>query len=77
MGCVYSGHLLPADQIEARGFRVMLHLASMTADFRGVRDALEELRASGAIETDACLCEDMLQALAVPETLARARKFEP
>lgn len=76
LGCVYNGNLLPVDQVAERGFRIMLHLDTLTAAFRGVRDAMQELRATGEVATEPGLFEDLLDVLGVPETLERARKYE-
>ena len=49
---------------------------TLTAAFRGVRDAMQELRAPGKVATEPGLFEDLLDVLGVPETLERARKYE-
>lgn len=76
LGCVYNGQLLPVEQIAARGFRIMLHMGTLSALFKGVRDAMNELQSTGQVATDPGLFEELLEVLDVPATLERARKFE-
>ncbi len=75
--CVYNGQLETPAAIEARGFRLQIHIGTLTVAFRAMRKALDELRASGAVRGDGDAdFEAMVEFLGVPEALERARKYE-
>ena len=75
---LYNGELLPAPEIDERGFRLMIHTASMGAVFRAVRDAMAELRNRGELRSgqDARAFAEMIELLGVREQLDRAAKYE-
>ena len=76
--CLYNGQLAPAPEIERRGFRVMIHTATLGIAYRALRDALDELRRTGAVASasDPRALGEMLELLGAPEALARARAYE-
>lgn len=75
---LYNGQLLAPDEIEARGFRVMIHTGTLAAAFDGVRRALRELRETGRIPAaeDPRIFGELIRVLGVSESLARARRYE-
>ncbi len=75
---LYNGELLPAPEIDERGFRLMIHTASLGAVFRAVRDAMAELRKRGELRSgqDARTFAEMIELLGVREQLDRAAKYE-
>ena len=75
---LYNGQLLPTAEIEQRGFRLMIHTATLGAIFSAVRGALEELGRNGALgdAADTRSFTDMLELLDVSEQLALAAKYE-
>ena len=72
---LYNGQLLPASEIETRGFRLMIHSGTMLAGFAAMRDALRELAETGAIAGGAepRLFGALLELLGVREALERER----
>jgi 2-methylisocitrate lyase-like PEP mutase family enzyme len=75
--CVYNGQLETPERIAERGFRLQIHIGTLPVAFRAMRDALAELRASGAVDADWDADFDaMVEFLGVPEALERARKYE-
>jgi 2-methylisocitrate lyase-like PEP mutase family enzyme len=76
---VYNGQLLPANELEARGFALTLHTGPFGAVFRALRDALVELRQTGQVEAgrDLRLFAEMIELLGVPEALELGRKYQP
>ena len=75
---LYNGQLIPVDEVAERGFRLMIHIGTLGAAFRAVRDALAELRRSGEIREgqDPRVFADMIELLGVSEALALAAKYE-
>jgi 2-methylisocitrate lyase-like PEP mutase family enzyme len=76
--CVYNGQLAPPADIERRGFRLMLHIASLVGAFLALRHTYTELRAQGGLApaADPRAFNDLLELLGAPEALNTARKFE-
>lgn len=76
--CLYSGQLETPPEVAARGFRVMIHIGTLTVAFRAMRDALAELRGTGrvAAAADWSDFEAMLKVLGAAEATARAVKYE-
>ena len=76
--CVYNGELVPAAQVAERGFKLMIHTATLGAAFRAMRDAMAELASTGALAAgqDPRVFAEMLELLGVPEQLERAAKYE-
>lgn len=76
---VYNGQLMPAREVEARGFRLMLHTGTLGVVYLALREALAELRTSGRIlaaEGPEAFSE-ILRLLRVPEVLELGRRYEP
>jgi 2-methylisocitrate lyase-like PEP mutase family enzyme len=75
---LYNGQLVPPAEIEARGFRVMIHTATLVAAFSALRRALRELRVTGRVSgaDDPRAFAEILALLRVPEALERARRYE-
>jgi hypothetical protein len=76
---LYNGQLLPAPEIEVRGFRVMIHSGTMMAGFAAIRAALRELAETGAVAAGAepRLFGALIELLGVREALERERKLAP
>lgn len=74
---LYNGQLLPAPEIERRGFRVMIHIATLGAVFRALRAAYAELRATGAIASadEPRAFGELLEALGAPTAMETARRY--
>ena len=75
---LYNGQLLSCDEIEARGFKIMIHTGTLAVAYRAVRDAMAELKQTGRVRgsQDATLFGELLQVLGVSETLDLAKKYE-
>lgn len=75
--CLYNGQLLPTAEIEARGFRLMIHTATLNVAFQALRDALAELAQTGAVKSadNATAFAELIRLLGVPEALAEADKY--
>ena len=75
---VYNGQLLPADAIAAQGFKLMIHIATLGVTYRALRDAMAELRKTGAIAAaaDPRGFGELLELLGVPRALDDARRYE-
>jgi 2-methylisocitrate lyase-like PEP mutase family enzyme len=76
--CLFSGQLESPEAVAARGFRVMIHIGTLTVAFRAMRAALVELRERGSVAASADWrdFEDMLQVLGAAEVSARAGRYE-
>jgi 2-methylisocitrate lyase-like PEP mutase family enzyme len=76
--CLYSGQLETPAEVAARGFRVMIHIGTLTVAFRAMREALAELRATGRVASAADWSDfdAMLEVLGAAEASARAAKYE-
>ena len=74
---LYNGQLEPAAEVEARGFRLMIHPATLAVAYRGMRDALVELRATGRVRSaeDPAVFAELVNLLGLPETLELAEKY--
>jgi 2-methylisocitrate lyase-like PEP mutase family enzyme len=75
--CLYNGQLCPANEIESRGFKIMIHTGTLAIAYRAVRDAMEELRDRGRISAaeDVRLFADLVKLLGVSEALARSGRY--
>jgi 2-methylisocitrate lyase-like PEP mutase family enzyme len=75
---LYNGQLLPPAEVAARGFRVMIHTATLAIAFDAMRRALRELRETGRIAgaEDPRTFGEILRVLGAPEALERARRYE-
>jgi 2-methylisocitrate lyase-like PEP mutase family enzyme len=74
---LYNGQLETAADVEARGFRLMIHPATLAVAYRGMRDALAELRATGQVRSaqDPAVFADLVRLLGLPEALEFAEKY--
>ena len=74
---LYNGQLLSTDQIESRGFKVMIHTGTLAVAYRALRDAMRELREGGRIPAaeDPSIFAELLNLLDVPEALARSSRY--
>jgi 2-methylisocitrate lyase-like PEP mutase family enzyme len=74
---LYNGQLLPTDEIESRGFKVMIHTGTLAVAYRALRDAMRELREGGRIAAaeDSSIFAELLNLLDVPEALARSSRY--
>jgi 2-methylisocitrate lyase-like PEP mutase family enzyme len=74
---VYNGQLLPAAEIEARGFALTIHTGVFGELFRAAREAFRELRETGQVQgsQDVRLFADLLELLDVPGTLELAKRY--
>jgi 2-methylisocitrate lyase-like PEP mutase family enzyme len=75
---LYNGQLLPVGEVEKRGFKIMIHTASLAVVYRSLRDALEELRREGTVRgaADVKTFGELVALLGVPEALATAKRYE-
>ena len=75
---LYNGQLLPVPEVAARGFRLMIHPGTLAVAFRALRDALADLRATGAMAAadDPRAFPELLALLGVPEALETATRYE-
>ena len=75
---VYNGQLLPADAIAAQGFKLMIHIATLGVTYCALRDAMAELRKTGAIAAaaDPRGFGELLELLGVSRALDEARRYE-
>jgi 2-methylisocitrate lyase-like PEP mutase family enzyme len=74
---LYNGQLLATDQIESRGFKVMIHTGTLAVAYRALRDAMRELQEGGRIPAaeDPSIFAELLNLLDVPEALARSSRY--
>jgi 2-methylisocitrate lyase-like PEP mutase family enzyme len=74
---LYNGQLEPAADVEARGFRLMIHPATLAVAYQGMRDALAELRATGQVASaeDPALFAELVRLLGLPEALELVEKY--
>jgi 2-methylisocitrate lyase-like PEP mutase family enzyme len=75
---LYNGQLLPVQEIEKFGFKLTIYSATLMAAYIRMRDAMQELKTTGRITTDAswgCF-EEMTNLLGVPEAMEIGKKYE-
>jgi 2-methylisocitrate lyase-like PEP mutase family enzyme len=75
---LYNGQLLPVREIADRGFKLMIHIATLGALYLAFRDALAELMATGQIKraNEPGAFGDLVRLLGAPETLELGRRYE-
>jgi 2-methylisocitrate lyase-like PEP mutase family enzyme len=75
--CLYNGQLVPTAEVEARGFRLMIHTATLNVAFQALRDAMLELAQTGSVKSadNATAFAELIRLLGVPEALAEADKY--
>lgn len=75
---LYNGQLLPVQEIQKFGFKLTIYSATLMAAYIRMRDAMQELKATGQITADAgwgCF-EEMTNLLGVPEAMEIGRKYD-
>ena len=75
--CLYNGQLVPTAEVEARGFRLMIHTATLNVAFQALRDAMLELAQTGSVKSadNTTAFAELIRLLGVPEALAEADKY--
>ncbi len=75
---LYNGQLLPAAEIAQRGFKLMIHTATLGVIYRALREAMAELKRTGAIAeaSDPRSFAELLELLGVPDALEAARRYD-
>ncbi len=75
--CVYNGQLEPTGSIEKRGFKLMIHIATLGIAYLAMRDAMRELRETGAVRAaeDPRAFGELVALLGADEALERAEKY--
>ena len=74
---LYNGQLLPVAEVAKRRFRIMIHTATLVASYQALRDAMAELKATGAISgaNDPAAFAEIIRLLGVSEMLELAKKY--
>lgn len=75
--CLYNGVLLPVEQVEQRGFRVMIHPGTLAIAFQAMRAAMTTLKQQGDLPQarDPGTFAEILQLLRVPETIEKGKSY--
>ena len=75
---VYNGQLLPASEVEERGFKLMIHTGTLAIAYRALRDAMAELKETGGIRSadDPRIFGELASLLGVPEALETAKGYD-
>ena len=73
---LYNGTLENREQIIARGFRLIIHPGTLLIAFEGMRAAMQELHARGAMDNAPWAFAQMLELLGAPEALAFGKRYE-
>ncbi len=75
---LYNGQLLPVAELREYGFKITIHTATLMAFYVRMRDAMQELEATGGIAQDAGweAFEELTALLGVPEAVAIGEKYE-
>lgn len=75
---VYNGQLESAKEIEDRGFKLMIHPATLGVVFTALRDAFRELADSGRVSAagDPRAFSELVELMGIRTTLETARKYE-
>jgi 2-methylisocitrate lyase-like PEP mutase family enzyme len=76
--CLYNGALAPVGEIEKRGFRLMIHPATLAIAYRSVRDAMSTLRETGDLPEgrDPRVFAELIGLLGVSDALEMGRRYE-
>jgi 2,3-dimethylmalate lyase len=74
---LYNGALLPLPELAVYGFKLTIHLGSLMAAYVNFRDALRQLKETGAMSVsfDGRVFRELTELLGVPETEALAKKY--
>jgi len=75
---LYNGALLSTDEIGKRGFKVMIHTGTLAAAYRAVRDAMAELKRTGAVADagDLSVFAELVRLLGAPAAFERAQRYD-
>lgn len=75
---LYNGQLLPVAELATRNFKVVIHSGTLGAAYRALREAMDELKATGRVRgaDDPVLFADLIRLLGVPDALALGAKYE-
>ena len=75
--CVYNGQLLPSREIEERGFKLMIHIATLCVSYVAMRDAMRELRETGGVRaaSDPRAFNELVELLGAAKALEQAEKY--
>ncbi len=76
---MYNGTLVPVEQVEQRGFRLMIHPGTLAVEFQAMRNAMARLRRQGDLPEarDPGTFAEMLQLLRVPEMIEQGNRYRP
>jgi 2-methylisocitrate lyase-like PEP mutase family enzyme len=74
---LYNGQLLPVQETEKMGFKLMIHSATLMAFYLRMRDALHELKSVGSISnsTEPGEFGELTSLLGVADALALGKKY--
>ncbi|MBW2413131.1 MAG: isocitrate lyase/PEP mutase family protein [Deltaproteobacteria bacterium] len=77
LACVYNGQLEPSGAIGERGFKLMIHIATLGVAYLAMRDAMRELHETGSVRAaeDPRAFGEMVSLLGAAEALERAEKY--
>jgi 2-methylisocitrate lyase-like PEP mutase family enzyme len=75
---LYNGQLLAVPEVAQRGFRIMIHPATLLVAYTALRDAMAELHATGAVRAgnDPTAFADIIRLLGVPAALEAAQRYD-
>lgn len=73
---LYNGMMDSLDDLESRGFRVVIHMGTMLRHFESFAASLNALKQEGRIEVARDSFKQAITALGVPESLARAARYQ-
>ena len=60
---LYNGDLLPVEEVERLGFRIMIHRTSMAVVYKAVRAVMEELKGKGWVDPSVAASRDEISEL--------------
>jgi len=75
---IYNGDLLPIDDLAKYPFRVTIHIGTLLAAYRTMRDTMRELKRSGkiaAVNTGSGVFEEFIRTMGVPEYQSLEEKY--
>lgn len=73
---LYNGMLESLDNLESRGFRVVIHMGTMLKHFESFAASLTALKETGRIEVAGDSFKQAIEALGVAESLALAARYQ-
>ena len=73
---LYNGDLLPVQDVEKMGFRIMIHRTSMAVVYKAVRQVMEELKSKGWVDRSvAASREEIADFLGLPKIYEMEEKY--